>query len=110
MEKKQRRYKDYSKVNNVKMPLVEEETVEETVMMDEPVVEVLELKATLKDCSRLNVRQTPNLKSRILHVIDSTSIVTVLPKESTNEWYKTVVRVNGNDIAGYCMKKFISVG
>lgn len=103
MEKKQRRYKNYRKPNNDSLPFVEEETVKEEV------VEALQLKATLKDCARLNVRKAPNAKSQVIHIVDSKSIIEVLPEESTNEWYKTFVRVKGEDIIGYCMKKFISV-
>ena len=75
------------------------ETVEE-VMQEE----ILDIKGSVL-CELLNVRKEPNKNSEILTVVSKDTLLTILDKDFSEEFYKVLV----NNIEGYCMKKFIAI-
>lgn len=112
--------KNYSKFynNDVKEPVVEEvvETpVEEATPEVEEVVEEKPVKkqeaaktviGCVTDCSKLNIRKSPNINSPALCVIDTGAKLTINEAKSTADWY-SVVTPSG--VKGYCMRKFVVV-
>lgn len=58
------------------------------------------------NCARLNVRDTPNLKGKVLKVIEKDEKVTINEAASINDWYKVTLK---DGVKGFCMKKFIKL-
>lgn len=111
-------YSQYSKKNEEKKPVRPVEVVNEVVqepVVETPVVEVkmepkreveTNVKATVVNCAKLNVREKPNTDADILVVLNNGSEVEVDPARSTREWVK-ITTASGVD--GFCMRKFVSV-
>ena len=59
------------------------------------------------DCSKLNVRKTPDMDGLIVGVVAQFSEVVVDYDESTEEFYKVCLATG---LEGYCLKKFIKTG
>lgn len=91
-------------VEDVAPETVAEEVTDavETVVDDHPKY----LEGTIVGCSKLNIRETPNMNGKIAGVENAGAIVTIFPDESTDEWYSVVTE---SSLDGYCMKKFISI-
>lgn len=61
-----------------------------------------QLKATVVNCKRLNVRNDPDAKSNVVEVLDAGSELTIDDVE--NGWVKVQTE---SGVAGYVMDKFI---
>ena len=61
---------------------------------------------TVTGCSRLNIRQGPNIKSPILGEVTVLSELKIDESESTKEWFKVCTE---KGVDGYCMKKYVSL-
>lgn len=92
------RRKDYTKYSRPTM----EEFIESTVEKDARVIKT----GIVTDCTRLNVREDPELTARIVGTIDCSVDVIVDENQSTNTFYKVCTAAG---IEGYCMKKFITI-
>lgn len=57
------------------------------------------------NCSKLNVRKSPSIKSDVLLVLNRDDEVIVRPDDSDDEWYA----VYANEQEGFCMKKYITI-
>lgn len=57
------------------------------------------------NCSRLNVRKKPDVKSDVVLIINEKSTVYIDHDKSDDDWYYVSVR----GAHGYCMKKYISI-
>ncbi len=55
---------------------------------------------------KLNVREKPSVKSKVVCVIDVETEVIIDEQESTGEFYKVCTATG---VEGFCMKKFIAV-
>lgn len=60
----------------------------------------------IRDCEKLNVREKPDINSKVLCKLDKNSEVEIEKSESTKEFYKVCT---SSGINGYCMKKYIYV-
>lgn len=104
--------KNYNKISTEKS--TEEkvdivETAEEAIA--ETVAEAVESEPSIvygkiANCTKLNIRKKPNIKSDILTVIDTKAVVEIYPDNSPKGWYKVIV---SKGIEGYCMKEFIKL-
>lgn len=73
----------------------------------EEIVESIRAKTgVVTDCVRLNLREAPELESKIVCTIECLSEVQISEAESTNDFYKVYL---ASGINGFCMKKFISI-
>lgn len=96
--------------NNIELSYAEETimapdeipTVEEAPVEEKKVVYI----GKIRDCDKLNVRETPTLNAKILCKLDKDSTVIVVKSESTKEYYKVYLE---SGVQGYCMKKYMSV-
>lgn len=61
---------------------------------------------TIIKCTKLNVRETPNLDANIMCVLDKTSKVKVDVENSVGKFFKVVTEVG---IEGYCLKEYVAV-
>lgn len=87
------------------------ETVNETVtaetVVETPVAEKeIVYTGKIKDCDKLNVREEPNVESKVLCKLDKTSEVQVDKTKSTKDFYKVNL---SSGISGYCMKKYMFI-
>lgn len=57
------------------------------------------------DCGRLNLREKPNLKSKICAILENNTKVEIIKSFPSSDWYK--VSING--ITGFCLKRYILV-
>lgn len=78
------------------------ETVEPAV--EEPVKE--DKTGVVSGCAKLNVRQKPSLKEKVVCVINKGDKVTIEKKGSNKEWLKVKL---ASGVEGFCMKKFIQI-
>lgn len=85
----------------------------EAMLSDEPVVdevdktpEKTDVAAMVTGCTRLNVREEPNAKAKVVATIPVKSEVIVDLTCSTDEFYKVC---NAAGITGFCMRKYISL-
>lgn len=99
--------------NGVTVALNEEVTVDEMdqiidVIESGPQVEVVkvELVGVVVDCTKLNVRKTPNPYGEVIGTIDVNAEVTIDDESSTAEYYKICTAAGAE---GFCMKKFIQI-
>ena len=99
-------------VPEVVYPLPEDDMLEETVTTPETVSETESIGqkhlifGKVVGCSKLNVRQCPNLQSGILCCLDVNTEVEIDEDKSTNDFY-AICTPSGRE--GFCMKKFIKV-
>lgn len=93
--------KDFKKDNT-------EPKVEESVgVLEEPEVEeTTAITGVVTNCVKLNVRETPQMDSKIRCIINKSSKVQIVEEESTEEFYKVYTE---SGIEGYCMKDFITI-
>ena len=91
-----------AKVKELEKNTPVDEKVEAVV--NEPTPETTKI-GIVVDCSRLNVRKSPNLKADVLCEIKTSVEVTIL-SESKKDFYKVVLK-DGTE--GYCMKKHIKI-
>lgn len=110
-------YSQYSKQNNQTAEVEIEETnvvienVEPETTVVEATVETVETSTkpekvvgVVANCSKLNVRATPDATADVVCVIDVNSEVKIDVEKSTADWV-SVCTTTG--IEGYCMRKFI---
>lgn len=95
--------KDYTRfAKQVDEPVKEvEEVIDEVIEAEtkEPVIGVV------SDCLKLNVRKRPSIDSDVLFKLDCLTEV-MIEDDSDEEFYKVYTTAG---IAGYCMKKYISI-
>ena len=113
-------YSQYSKQNNQTAEVEIEET-DVVVETAEPKVDVVEVTdvvienvetvaqpekviGVVANCSKLNVRATPDATAEVVCVIDVNSEVEIDVEKTTIDWV-SVCTTTG--IEGYCMRKFI---
>ena len=80
--------------------------------VEEPEEEVDEdsnIPATLKGCTKLNVRKEASKDSEIVCVITTDCDIAVSIENSTESFYKVHTVMNGVLVEGYCMKQFVNV-
>ena len=83
--------------------------VTETVV--EPVIEVVETDVpsistigTVVDCSKLNIRETPSLKAKIMTVITVGDKVKIIETGSDFEWYHVITSTG---VEGFTRREFV---
>lgn len=89
---------------------VEESKIDEIVEESTtPVEEVTEAMPTpvgvVSNCSKLNIRKKPNIKSDIVIVVDAKTQLEINEGKS-KDWYKVTVKAG---VEGYCMKKYVTL-
>lgn len=67
------------------------------------------LRCSLTNCKRLNIRVKPYIGSEVLCIADSNSKIQVSAEESTSKWYSVKVRNGGKVFTGYCLKEYLTV-
>lgn len=91
-------------VQNTTTVVIEPEVEEE----EEPVTDDV-VPATLKGCTKLNMRKEASKDSEVVCVITKDSTITVSIGNSTEDFYKVNTIVKDVLVEGYCMKQFIDV-
>lgn len=94
--------------NKEKKLVVETPSENLTEVKTEPIVEekVAVYIGEIRDCDKLNVREEPNINSKVLCKLDKTSEVEIDKTKSTKEFYKIST---SSGVSGYCMKKYMSI-
>lgn len=92
-------------VQNTTTIVIEPEVEEEE---EEPVTDDV-VPATLKGCTKLNMRKEASKDSEIVCVITKDSTITVSIGNSTEDFYKVNTIVKDVLVEGYCMKQFIKI-
>lgn len=87
-------------ITEVEEPVMESVEEQEPEQKSEPIVGIV------SECSRLRVRNYPELDANVICEIDAGTQVIIDPVESTEEFYKVCTEAG---IDGYCMKRFIKV-
>lgn len=72
----------------------------------EPVKPVETVSAVVVNCAKLNVREEPVLKAKVVAVIDASSEVVVYATEGFGNYYKVCT---ASGIEGYCVKDFLEL-
>ena len=90
---------------------VEETTVETTEVVAPEVVEEkkeerVAKKGVVANCSLLNIRKKPDIKSDVLAIVDSGSKLTIDLDKSNDKWLKVTTK---DKIQGYCMKDYVKI-
>ena len=86
------------------VPGVIEEPVKE-VYPDPTIREVVP--ATVVGCARLNVREHPNLESKVLTILSASAEVKCVPNHSIgSDFYKIILE---SGIEGYCVKDYLKL-
>ena len=107
--------KDYTKFSNHQpkpeplAPAVEDQVETITLEYKEPTHEtkVVELaKGAVSGCSKLNVREEPNLFAEVVCTLDKDVEVMIDEIESTEDFYKIYT---ASGMEGFCMKKFVTL-
>ena len=83
-----------------------------TEVENEPTPEVVTaevVKFGVVNCQRLNVRQHANKDAAIVMVVKKDDKLIINVDESTEDFYKVEVKVDGRTVNGYCVKTFINV-
>lgn len=70
------------------------------------IIEPLYKNGVVINCFRLNVREKPNINSKIVTVLDKSVNVKINCDNSTDEFYSVTT---SSGIKGFCMKKFVEV-
>lgn len=84
-----------------------DEVVDEPVVEDTVVDEAVQITGVVTNCKQLNVRKQAIVTSQILVVIKEGTVVNIDEDRSTNDFY--AIELPSNNIAGYCMKKYIKI-
>lgn len=58
------------------------------------------------DCVKLNIRNKPEDKAKILVVVPVLSELEIDKEKSTDKWYKVTT---ASGVVGFCMKKFVAI-
>ena len=111
-------YSQYSKQNNHTAEVEIEETdvvvetaepetnvVEATVETVETVSQPEKVIGVVANCSKLNVRATPDATADVVCVIDVNSEVEIDVEKTTHDWVSVCTSTG---IEGYCMRKFVT--
>lgn len=101
-------------VPEVVYPIPEDDISEEPVVTNSETVSVVEptqeqkplIFGKVAGCSKLNVRQHPNLQADILCCLEMNTEVEIDEDKSTNDFY-AICTPSGRE--GFCMKKFIGI-
>lgn len=108
--------KNYNKISTeVAKANTEVETVEETVVTTETVLEekIPELKVfygVVDNCDRLNVRVAPSKDSPVLAVITKGTKVEMHTTKTSDGFYDIQVQIpDMGKVHGFCMKKYITI-
>lgn len=85
--------------------------IEEVVELVNEVEENVEkepkpLFGTVVNCSKLNVRKDPDVKSKSICVLNIADAVDIYLDESTDDFYRITTAYG---IEGFCMKKYINI-
>jgi uncharacterized protein YgiM (DUF1202 family) len=118
-----KKYNNYSKMANepkkeevVDTSLPEEVEAVEAEPVAEPVEEIPTIEAVkvkygeVVNCTRLNVRWSPDAKADIIGTIDKGTTVEIHDTKTTNGFYEVQVYMPApRKVKGYCMKKFIKI-
>ena len=118
-----KKYNNYSKMANEPKTeeVIETSTLEEAVAVDAetvtepveeiPVVEPVKVKyGEVVNCTKLNVRWSPDAKADIIGTIDKGTTVEIQGTKTTNGFYEVEVFMPApRKVKGYCMKKFIKI-
>lgn len=118
-----KKYNNYSKMANapkegevVETSLPEEVEAVEAEPAVEPVEEIPTVEAVkvkygeVINCTRLNVRWSPDAKADIIGTIDKGTTVEIHDTKTTNGFYEVQVYMPApRKVKGYCMKKFIKI-
>ncbi len=78
-------------------PIVMKESVE-TVTLPETV------EGVVANCSKLNVREAPDIESNILCVLDLMSEIEIDVSKSTKDWVHVCTATG---VEGYCMRQYV---
>ena len=89
-------------VETVEVPEVVEQPAEPEV----PVEEVKTLKGIVTGCAKLNIREEPSVKTRVLAIVDASNEMAVYQDESFGNFYKVCT---ASGIEGYCMKDYVTL-
>lgn len=90
---------------NIKNQKAEESAEESTVTA--MTNETTETWGTVCNCKKLNVRERPTKKAKVLRILDSDEVVLIDTLEARMKgWYKVTVE---DGIVGYCMEDFIKI-
>lgn len=118
-----KKYNNYSKMANEpkEEEVIETSTLEEAVAVEAetvtepveeiPVVEPVKVKyGEVVNCTKLNVRWSPDAKADIIGTIDKGTTVEIQGTKTTNGFYEVEVFMPApRKVKGYCMKKFIRI-
>lgn len=118
-----KKYNNYSKMANEpkKEEAIETSTLDEAVAVEAetttepveeiPVVEPVKVKyGEVVNCTKLNVRWSPDAKADIIGTIDKGTTVEIQGTKTTNGFYEVEVFMPApRKVKGYCMKKFIRI-
>ena len=105
--------KNYNKISTEAAKAnVEVETVE---TVEEPVTELVAKQpenriviGVVSNCTRLNVRYTPNIKSNVVKVLDAGTEVEIEDDER-KDFYEVCAVAGTEYFHGFCMKKYITI-
>lgn len=78
----------------------------EDIATEEIVEEQKEVKGTV-NCPKLNLREQPNINSKIITVLNANTIVII--NEEVKDFYNITVYIGDAIFNGYCMSKFIDI-
>jgi hypothetical protein len=104
--------KDYTKFSSHKpepIPNAVESDVSVTTLEYREPAETKDVEPTIgkvDGCSKLNVREEPNLFAGIVCQLEKGAEVVIDEKESTEDFYKVYT---ASGIEGFCMKKFVAL-
>lgn len=108
MSKTKHNYTQYSKKTLLTIPpssapevKMESELVKETV---DTVPLHKNVNGVVVNCSKLNIREEPNVESDVVCVLDVKSEIVIDVTKSDNEWFKVHTATG---VEGYCMRKFV---
>lgn len=79
------------------------EEVEETVDMVEETEPVFGM---VVDCTKLNIRMTPNKTATVIDVVDRGDQLVIDLDFSTDEWYSVTTETG---VEGFCMKQYVAI-
>lgn len=80
----------------------EETTAVQTAQPEEPEVATIGIVA---NCSKLNIRKDPDIKSEVVCVVRARSELKIDMDESTDDWFK-VCTAAGSE--GFCMREYVN--
>lgn len=89
---------------------IPKEPVDSSVMKPNNEPEIVEQKPTIfgkvANCSKLNVRQHPNLHADILTCLVKNTKIEIEESKSTNDFYAICTPTG---LEGFCLKKFVEI-